>query len=66
MQIGIDSFTAAYDETSLAVSPADRVRNLLEQIHYRLGWTRSASGEHHRRDYLDSAPAVILAAAGAD
>jgi hypothetical protein len=32
MQIGIDSFAAAFDETSLAVSASDRVRNLVEQI----------------------------------
>ena len=32
MQIGIDSFAAAYDDASLAVSASDRVRNLVEQI----------------------------------
>lgn len=34
MQLGIDSFAAAYDETSLAVSAADRLRNLVEQIEH--------------------------------
>ena len=32
MQIGIDSFAAAYDESSRAVSPSERLRNLVEQI----------------------------------
>ena len=32
MQIGIDSFAAAYDEASLAVSASDRLRNLVDQI----------------------------------
>ena len=34
MQIGIDSFAAAYDDASLAVSPSDRLRNLVEEIEY--------------------------------
>jgi probable LLM family oxidoreductase len=65
MQIGIDSFAAAYDEASLAVSPSDRLRNLVEQIEHadQVGLDVFGIGEHHRRDYLDSAPAVILAAA---
>src|SRR5216117_3094056 len=65
MQTGIDSFAAAYDEMSLAVSPSDRLRNLIEQIEYadQVGLDVFGIGEHHRKDYLDSAPAVILAAA---
>src|SRR5437867_11040263 len=67
MQIGIDSFAAAYDESSLAVSPATRVRDLVEQIVHadQVGLDVFGIGEHHRREYLDSAPAVILAAAAA-
>src|SRR5947207_11729180 len=67
MQIGIDSFAAAYDDASLAVSPTDRLRSLVEQIEYadRVGLDSFGIGEHHRRDYLDSAPAVILGAAAA-
>jgi hypothetical protein len=34
MQIGIDSFAAAFDDSSLAVSPQDRLRHLVEQIEY--------------------------------
>jgi luciferase-like monooxygenase len=67
MQIGIDSFAAAYDDASLAVSASDRLRNLVEQIEFadQVGLDVFGVGEHHRRDYLDSAPAVILGAAAA-
>jgi alkanesulfonate monooxygenase SsuD/methylene tetrahydromethanopterin reductase-like flavin-dependent oxidoreductase (luciferase family) len=67
MQIGIDSFAAAYDDTSLAVNPSDRLPNLVEQIEHadQVGLDVFGIGEHHRREYLDSAPAVILGAAAA-
>jgi probable LLM family oxidoreductase len=67
MQVGIDSFAAAYDETSLAISASDRLRNLVEQIELadQVGLDAFGIGEHHRREYLDSAPAVILGAAAA-
>ena len=67
MQIGIDSFAAAYDESSLALSPSDRLRHLVEQIEHadQVGLDVFGIGEHHRKDYLDSAPAVILGAAAA-
>ncbi len=67
MQIGIDSFAAAYTDDSLAVSESDRLRNLVEQIEHadQVGLDVFGIGEHHRRDYLDSAPAVILGAAAA-
>jgi probable LLM family oxidoreductase len=65
MQIGIDSFAAAYTESSLAVKSSDRLRELIEQIEHadQAGLDVFGIGEHHRRDYLDSAPPVILAAA---
>jgi len=65
MQIGIDSFAAAYDNASLAVSASDRLRNLVEQIAHadQVGLDAFGIGEHHRREYLDSSAAVILAAA---
>jgi probable LLM family oxidoreductase len=65
MEIGIDSFAAAYTETSLAVSDSDRLRDLVEQIEHadQVGLDAFGIGEHHRKDYLDSAPVVILAAA---
>src|SRR5713101_4830255 len=67
MQIGIDSFAAAYDDASLAVDASDRLRNLVEQIEHadQVGLDVFGIGEHHRREYLDSAPAVILGAAAA-
>jgi probable LLM family oxidoreductase len=67
MQIGIDSFAAAYDESSRAVSPSERLRNLVEQIEQadQVGLDVFGIGEHHRQEYLDAAPAVILAAAAA-
>jgi probable LLM family oxidoreductase len=67
MQIGIDSFAAAHDDASLAVSASDRLRNLVEQIEHadQVGLDVFGIGEHHRQEYLDSAPAVILGAAAA-
>jgi alkanesulfonate monooxygenase SsuD/methylene tetrahydromethanopterin reductase-like flavin-dependent oxidoreductase (luciferase family) len=67
MQIGIDSFAAAYNESSRAVAPSQRLRDLVEQIEHadQVGLDVFGIGEHHRREYLDAAPAVILAAAAA-
>ena len=67
MQVGIDSFAAAFDDSSLAVSPQERLRQLVEQIEHadQVGLDAFGVGEHHRREFLDSAPAVILAAAAA-
>src|SRR4051794_8085401 len=67
MEIGIDSFAAAYDDPSLAVSPSDRLGNLVEQIERaeQVGLDTFGIGEHHREEYLDSAPTVILGAAAA-
>jgi probable LLM family oxidoreductase len=67
IQIGIDSFAAAYDDTSLAVEPSQRLRDLVEQIEHadQVGLDSFGIGEHHRREYLDSAPVVILGAAAA-
>jgi probable LLM family oxidoreductase len=65
MQVGIDSFAAAYDDAGLAESPAVRLRQLVEQIELadQVGLDSFGIGEHHRKEYLDSAPAVILGAA---
>jgi probable LLM family oxidoreductase len=66
MQVGIDSF-AAWDNAGLSVSPSERLRRLVEQIEYadKIGLDVFGIGEHHRREFLDSAPAIILAAAAA-
>jgi probable LLM family oxidoreductase len=67
MQVGIDSFAAAYTEASRQVGPADRLHDLVDQIAYadEVGLDVFGIGEHHRAEYLDSAPAVILGAAAA-
>lgn len=67
MQLGVDSFAAVYPDpvTGVAISPATRMGNLLEEVEHadRVGLDVFGIGEHHRREFLDSAPAVILAAA---
>jgi len=67
MQVGIDSFAAAFDETSRAVNPSERLQDLVKQIERadQVGLDAFGVGEHHRREFLDSAPTVILAAAAA-
>jgi len=67
VQIGIDSFAAAHTDTSRTLSAAERLRNLIEEIEHadQVGLDVFGIGEHHRKDFLDSAPAVILAAAAA-
>jgi probable LLM family oxidoreductase len=67
VQIGIDSFAAAISDpvTGEAISPGDRLRNLLDEIELadQVGLDVFGVGEHHRAEFLDSAPVVILAAA---
>jgi probable LLM family oxidoreductase len=67
MEIGVDSFAAAISDpvTGLTISAVERMRNLLEEIELadRVGLDVFGIGEHHRAEFLDSAPAVILAAA---
>ena len=66
MQVGIDSF-AAWDDAGMSVSPSERLQKLVEQIEYadKIGLDVFGIGEHHRREFLDSAPAIILAPAAA-
>src|ERR671921_1469688 len=65
MEVGIDSFAAAFDDASLAVNPSERLQDLVKQIERadQVGLDIFGVGEHHRREFLDSAPAVILGAA---
>src|SRR5881409_4218015 len=68
MQIGVDSFVAAtVDAAGRAVGPARHLSELLEAITLadEVGLDVFGIGEHHRAEFLDSAPAVILAAAAA-
>lgn len=64
MELGIDSFAAAHLG---GVSDSDALRNLVARIEHadQVGLDVFGIGEHHRREFLDSAPAVILAAAAA-
>jgi probable LLM family oxidoreductase len=61
MELGIDSFVWQRGH------PADRVAELLEEIELadRVGIDAFGLGEHHRIEYLSSAPVVLLAAAAA-
>src|SRR4030088_3282099 len=69
LQIGIDSFAAAISDpaTRLTLRPVERMQHLLEEIELadQVGLDVFGIGEHHRAEFLDSAPAVILAAAAA-
>ncbi len=68
MQIGVDSFVAAtVDAGGRAVDPARHLSELLEAITLadEVGLDVFGIGEHHRSEFLDSAPTVILAAAAA-
>lgn len=69
MEIGIDSFASAMigNDAGHPISSVDAMRELLERIEYadQAGLDVFGIGEHHRKEFLDSAPAVILAAAAA-
>src|SRR5262250_2773120 len=67
MQIGVDSFGAVISDpsTGLSISPVQRLDNLLEEIALadEVELDVFGVGEHHRKEFVDSAPTVILAAA---
>ena len=67
MEIGIDSFGAVISDpaTGLPLSAVQRTQNLLEEIALadKVGLDVFGVGEHHRSEFVDSAPVVILAAA---
>jgi len=69
MRIGIDSFVSTVTDpvTGVDVSPVERVEHLLEEVERanQVGLDTYGIGEHHRPDFMDSAPAVLLAAAAA-
>lgn len=69
MDIGIHSFAAIFPDSVTGALPSatDRMAGLLEEIEVadRVGLDFFGIGEHHRAEFLDSAPAVILAAAAA-
>ncbi|MGI8547962.1 MAG: LLM class flavin-dependent oxidoreductase [Gemmatimonadaceae bacterium] len=67
MQIGVYTFadTTPDPRTGHVVSPAQRLRNLIEEIELadQVGLDVFGVGEHHRPDFAVSSPAVVLAAA---
>jgi len=66
MEIGIDSFASAmYGSNTL--SSVDAMEQLLDRIAFadEAGLDVFGIGEHHKKEFLDSATAVILAAAAA-
>lgn len=62
MELGIDSFASREHQ-----QPVEAIQHLLERIETadRVGLDVFGVGEHHRSEFLDSAPSVILAAAAA-
>src|SRR6478735_3803213 len=69
MHLGVDSFVSTVTDpaTGHVVGPVERMEHLLEEIELadRSGLYSFGIGEHHRSEYYDSAPPVILAAAAA-
>ncbi|HUD49534.1 MAG TPA: LLM class flavin-dependent oxidoreductase [Candidatus Baltobacteraceae bacterium] len=69
MEIGIDSFATAIAPpgSGVDIQPDHLLENLLTQVELadQVGINVFGVGEHHRREFLDSAPAVILGAAAA-
>jgi probable LLM family oxidoreductase len=67
MEIGIFTFAELQADPSdgSRISPAERIRWLLEEVELadQVGLDVFGLGEHHRPDFVVSAPAVVLAAA---
>ena len=69
MELGIYTFAEVTPDprTGQAVSPAQRLANLLAEVELaeQVGLDVYGVGEHHRPEFAVSAPAVVLAAAAA-
>jgi probable LLM family oxidoreductase len=67
MELGVYTFGELTQDpaTGHLLSPAERLRDLIEEIELadQVGLDVFGLGEHHRSDYIVSAPAVVLAAA---
>jgi len=65
MEIGLYTFADISPEAGRDVTPHQRFRNLMEEIELadQVGLDVFGLGEHHRPDYVASAPVVALAAA---
>ena len=66
MELGLCSFVEIAPDPSsgIVISPEQRIRDLMEEAELadQLGLDVFAIGEHHRPDFVASAPAVVLAA----
>ena len=64
MHLGVDSFVSAVTDpsTERVIGRAERMEHLLEEIALadEVGLYSFGIGEHHRSEYYDSAPPVIL------
>lgn len=68
MEIGIDSFASATNhDAGVSLDRMESIDQLLARIEHAdtVGLDVFGIGEHHRKEFLDSAPAIILAAAAA-
>ena len=69
MEIGIDTFASANfkDENGELISSNQALNELLDRIEYadKIGIDQIGIGEHHRKEFLDSAAHIILSAAAA-
>src|SRR4051812_49920046 len=69
MHVGVDSFVSTVTDpsTERVIGPEERMAHLLEEIALadQVGLYSFGIGEHHRSEYYDSAPPVILGAAAA-
>lgn len=67
MEVGVYTFGELTKDpaTGHLLSPAQRLRDLIEEVELadQVGLDVFGLGEHHRPDYVVSAPAVVLAAA---
>lgn len=65
MEIGIDSFASALYGDKNELSPVDAMEQLLQRIELadQVGLHVFGIGEHHKKEFLDSATVVILSAA---
>ncbi len=69
MQIGVDSFASANfkDENGRIIGSSQAISELLTRIEFAdtVGIDVFGIGEHYRKEFLDSAPSIILSAAAA-
>lgn len=66
MEIGIDSFAAVANQANSTTESRERsIAELLERIEHadHVGLDVFGMGEHHRKEFMDSAPTILLAAA---